>query len=54
MKENTKIIGNFKKKIKELKKHNQFYYTNDKPQISDAEYDKIKKELLDLEFKNPY
>ena len=39
MKENTKIIGNFKKKIKELKKHNQFYYTNDKPQISDAEYD---------------
>ena len=54
MKENTKIIVNFKKKIKELKKHNQFYYTNDKPQISDEEYDKIKQELLDLEFKNPY
>ena len=54
MRENNKIITNFKKKIKELKKHNQLYYTKDKPLISDAEYDKIKQELFELELKNPY
>ena len=53
MRENNKIITNFKK-IKELKKHNQLYYTKDKPLISDAEYDKIKQELFELELKNPY
>ena len=37
------------KKIKELKKHNKLYYENSSPTISDTEYDKLKKEILDLE-----
>ena len=49
MKEDSKIIDNFKNKIKILKKHNQSYYAKDNPTISDAEYDIIKKELLALE-----
>ena len=52
--EEIKIKNNFKKKIQYLKKQNQLYFSKDKPQISDAEYDKLKKELLELEQKNPY
>ena len=40
MKKDKKIINIFKKKIKDLKKHNQLYYIKDKPQISDAEQDR--------------
>ena len=49
-----KIINEFKIKINELKKHNNLYYNNDSPLISDAEYDDLKKELLELETNNPY
>ncbi len=47
----NKIINDYKKKIKELKKHNEYYFKDDNPKISDAEYDKIKKNLLNLESK---
>ena len=53
MKKNNKIINIYKKKIKNLRKHNQLYYLKDKPIISDAEYDQLKKDLLELEKKNP-
>ncbi len=53
MKKNNKIINIYKKKIKNLRKHNQLYYIKDKPIISDAEYDQLKKDLLELEKKNP-
>ena len=33
------IKNNFIEKIKILKKHNNLYYNNDKPIISDFEYD---------------
>ncbi len=54
MKKDNKIINTFKKKVKNLRKHNQLYYLKDKPKISDAAYDQLKKDLLDLEKKNPY
>ena len=38
-------------KIKTLNKHNNFYYSKDKPQITDQEYDNLKKEILELEKK---
>lgn len=38
---------------KELKRHNDLYYTAGKPEISDAKYDALMKELKDLEAKNP-
>ena len=38
-------------KIKELNKHNKLYYLKDKPSISDSEYDDLKTNILDLEYK---
>ncbi len=54
MRENKKIIEEYKKKINFLKKHNEYYYTQDKPKITDAEYDKIKKETLEQLKKYPF
>ena len=42
------------KKINELKEHNKAYFDNDNPIISDSDYDKIKKEILDLEKEYKY
>ena len=41
----------YRKKIKELKNHNKFYFEKNSPKISDSQYDKIKLEILDLEKK---
>ena len=49
-----KIIKEHKKIIEELKKHNNFYYVKDHPEISDAEYDEIKKIAFNLENKYPF
>ena len=49
-----KILKKYKLKIKELKRHNEFYYNQDKTLISDAEYDKIKNEVSELEKKFPF
>ena len=49
MKNKLLLIKQFKEKIKEIQKHNHFYYNNDNPKISDAEYDKLKKEITQLE-----
>ncbi len=48
---NSDITKEFKDKIKKLKNHNDLYYNQDKPSISDAEYDHLKKELFKLENK---
>jgi DNA ligase (NAD+) len=45
------IKQNYLKKINEFKKHNKYYYENSSPVISDKEYDKLKKKILDLEKK---
>ncbi len=45
------IINDFKKKIKFINKHNEYYFKNDDPQISDADYDKVKNEAIKLEQK---
>ena len=54
MKKKDFIIKSFKKKIKELKNHNNFYYNFDNPKISDAEYDKLKTEIFELEKNNKF
>ena len=49
---NEKLIKkDYKKKISELKNHNEAYYDKSSPKISDAEYDYLKKEIIDLEKK---
>ena len=40
---------NYKKKLKLLEKYNEHYYQNQKPLISDKEYDELKNEILRLE-----
>ena len=54
MLEDKKIISKHKKLLDSIKKNNKHYYLDDKPKISDAEYDKIKLEILKLEKKYPY
>ena len=43
------IKKNYLKKIEKIQKHNKLYYNKSKPIISDQEYDKLKKEVFDLE-----
>ncbi len=42
----------YEKKLILIKKYDKFYFENNKPLISDAEYDNLKQELLDFEKKN--
>ena len=49
MNKDNNLIKKFKEKVEELKKHNILYFNQDKPIISDAEYDNLKKELIRIE-----
>ena len=49
-----KIKDLYKKKIKEFKHHNLLYYNKNNPKISDADFDQLKIEILDLEKKYKY
>ena len=49
LKKKEKILSKYKKKIKLLKKHDYLYHNQDNPIISDENYDKLKKDVLDLE-----
>ena len=48
------LIKEFKKKVEQLKKHNYLYFNKDKPIITDAEYDKLKKNINNLENSNNF
>ncbi|MCB1839057.1 MAG: NAD-dependent DNA ligase LigA [Alphaproteobacteria bacterium] len=39
--------------VKEIRRHDAAYYTHDAPEISDAEYDALRKELEELETAHP-
>ena len=51
MSKSKKIIESYKKKIRILKKHNDLYYNNDNPSISDREYDELKINIKEEEKK---
>jgi len=53
-KDQDDIIKNYITKTDLLNKHNKLYYQKDSPKISDAEYDKLKIEIIDLERKNKF
>ncbi len=48
---NKNVKQDYLKKINELRKHNKSYYENSSPLITDGEYDKLKKQISDLEKK---
>ena len=50
MKDNL-IKKNYLEKVNLIQKHNEKYYDQNNPAISDQEYDLIKKEIIDLENK---
>ena len=54
MSEKNEIIKKYKIKVNELKIHNNYYFNEDSPRISDAKYDELKKEILSLENENPF
>ena len=37
----------------EIRRHDNLYYVKDKPEISDTEYDRLFRELIDLERRHP-
>ena len=45
------FLKEYKKKLNLLEKYNKHYYQNQKPLISDKEYDELKSEILKLEKK---
>tara|TARA_Y100000590_G_scaffold109706_1_gene125030 strand:- start:5798 stop:7822 length:2025 start_codon:yes stop_codon:yes gene_type:complete len=47
------IKEDYLKKIKLLNKYNKFYFDDNSPTISDYEYDKLKKEIIQIEQKYP-
>jgi DNA ligase (NAD+) len=53
-KKNEDIDKKYTEKLSELKQHNKFYHEKDAPIISDYKYDQIKKEVIELEAKNPH
>ena len=48
---NKNIKKNYLEKIELIQKHNFYYYNNDKPIISDQEFDLLKKDIINLENK---
>ncbi len=54
MKKKEELINYYKKKLNLIKKHNKLYYNEDKPEITDAKYDELKSEVLNLEKKNKF
>ena len=51
MNEKQKIKKEHKNLINQIKKHNKYYFDKDNPIISDSQYDKLKRKLVDLEKK---
>ncbi len=54
MKRKDEIKNYYKKKIDLLKKHNKLYFNEDRPIITDAEYDNLKNEIINLEKDNKF
>ncbi len=54
MKKKDEIKNYYKKKLDLLKKHNKLYFNEDRPIITDAEYDDLKNEIINLEKDNKF
>ena len=54
MKSRNLIKKEYLSKIQEIKKHNKLYYEKSSPEISDTNYDKLKKNIIELENKHKH
>ncbi len=54
MKNKNLIKKKYLSKIQELEKHNRLYYDKSSPEISDSEYDQLKKNIIELEKNNSF
>ena len=54
MTKQEKIKELYKEKIGKLNRYNRAYFEKDNPIISDQDFDKLKKELLELAKKYPF
>ena len=54
MNEKVRIKAEHKEFLEKIKKHSKKYFTHDNPEISDYEFDEIKKKALELEYKYPF
>ena len=54
MKNQNVILNEYLKKIKLLKSHNKSYFIDDSPKVSDANYDELKRQILEIEKKIPF
>ncbi len=54
MKNQNVILNEYLKKIKLLKSHNKSYFIDDSPKVSDANYDELKRQILEIEKKYPF
>ena len=48
------VIKNYLSKVKLLNKYNKSYFNQDKPLVTDHQYDELKKEILKLESDNQF
>ena len=48
----NQLLKEYKNKLKLLESYNKHYYQNQKPLVTDKEYDDLKKNILDFEKKN--
>ena len=48
---NEKLLKKYLKKISQLQKYNSAYYDKSSPIVTDSEYDKLKKDIIDFENK---
>ncbi len=51
MSQNSEITKIYRNKVKQLNRHNKLYFSDDNPEISDSEYDELKKDVIKLEDK---
>ena len=47
----NQLLKEYKNKLKLLESYNKHYYQNQKPLVTDKEYDDLKKNILDFEKK---
>jgi DNA ligase (NAD+) len=50
---NERVRRRMDRLVAEIRRHDELYYLHDRPEISDAEYDRLLRELRELEAANP-